>query len=138
MSSRTTSWAQRSRASACERRRIASSVRADVKPTVTSFSFASWRIATYSSTMYSDTSGVTLGSNWRTCETKARRRAGSTASTAGGCDSLRWTYTTCSASRLSVSQVERSRMSQRRSKRERRAAGRLMFSSGVFVGLYRE
>ena len=63
MSSRTTSWAQRSRASACERRRIASSVRADVKPTVTSFSFASWRIATYSSTMYSDTSGVTLGSN---------------------------------------------------------------------------
>ena len=88
MSSRTTSSAQRSRASAWERRRIASSVRAEVKPNVAPSMSDSCRMRTYSSTMYSLTSCGTAGSNLRACEIIARMKGASSVSNSrGGCSS---------------------------------------------------
>mmetsp|Transcript_6381 Transcript_6381/g.13925 ORF Transcript_6381/g.13925 Transcript_6381/m.13925 type:complete len:253 (-) Transcript_6381:1012-1770(-) len=48
------------------------------------------------------------------------------------------TYVTCRASCMSLARLGLSRMSHKRSKRERSAAGSWMFSSGVLFVLYRE
>ena len=52
---------------------MASSVRAEMKRSGSSA--ACLRMVTYSSTMYSDTSAGTEGSNWRVCEIIARMNA---------------------------------------------------------------
>ena len=71
---------------------MARSVRADVKPNVAPACNDSCRMRTYSSTMYSETSVGTRGSNCRACEIMARMNAESYVSnSSGGCSSyLSW------------------------------------------------
>jgi hypothetical protein len=54
----------------------------------------------------------------------------------GGCSSWMWTYVTCCANLSSSSTEGVSRIKKRISKRDNKAAGRLIFSTGEILGLY--
>mmetsp|Transcript_63592 Transcript_63592/g.201109 ORF Transcript_63592/g.201109 Transcript_63592/m.201109 type:complete len:286 (-) Transcript_63592:1146-2003(-) len=129
----------RSLASASLSRRIESSVRAVVYPVGRSLPASSARISAYTLATYSVISTAMLGTYERATATYERITSGANGSKSrSGARRWRWTCTTCCASAVSASDSGLSRMSQRRSKRERRAAGSAMFSDGVLLRFHRE